>query len=143
MKRCCGLAMPTPPDRRDGAGPAGRPHGHLTVGYIIAALMMLVALQWLASVASPVTSIPYSQFDTLVTQRQVAEVTVGQSTIQGVLKTPLKDGATHFTTDRVDPALAAKLAVDRAESMVSNQMTPAVQEAMINNFVQSLQGRPN
>lgn len=40
-------------------------------------------------------------------------------------------------------ALAAKLAVDRAESLVASQMTPAVQEAMINSFVQSLQGRPN
>jgi len=39
--------------------------------------------------------------------------------------------------------LAAKLAVDGAESLVSKQMTPAVQEAMISNFVQSLQGRPN
>jgi F0F1-type ATP synthase membrane subunit b/b' len=40
-------------------------------------------------------------------------------------------------------ALAARLAVDRAESLVATQMTPAVQDAMINNFVQSLQGRPN
>jgi F-type H+-transporting ATPase subunit b len=40
-------------------------------------------------------------------------------------------------------ALAAKLAVDRAESLVAEQMTPALQEAMINSFVQSLQGRPN
>jgi F-type H+-transporting ATPase subunit b len=39
--------------------------------------------------------------------------------------------------------LAAKLAVDGAESLVARQMTPAVQEAMINSFVQSLQGRPN
>jgi F0F1-type ATP synthase membrane subunit b/b' len=39
--------------------------------------------------------------------------------------------------------LAAKLAVDGAESLVTKQMTPAVQEAMINSFVQSLQGRPN
>jgi F0F1-type ATP synthase membrane subunit b/b' len=39
--------------------------------------------------------------------------------------------------------LAAKLAVDRAQSLVAGEMTPAVQEAMINNFVQSLQGRPN
>ena len=39
--------------------------------------------------------------------------------------------------------LAAKLAVDGAESLVAKQMTPAVQEAMINNFVQTLQGRPN
>jgi F0F1-type ATP synthase membrane subunit b/b' len=40
-------------------------------------------------------------------------------------------------------ALAAKLAVDRAESLVAKQMTPAVQEAMLKNFVRTLQGRPN
>jgi len=39
--------------------------------------------------------------------------------------------------------LAAKLAVDGAESLVAKQMTPTVQEAMINSFVQSLQRRPN
>jgi F-type H+-transporting ATPase subunit b len=39
--------------------------------------------------------------------------------------------------------LAAKLAVDGAESLVAKQMTPAVQEATISSFVQSLQGRPN
>ena len=40
-------------------------------------------------------------------------------------------------------ALAAKLAVDRAESLVAKEMTPALQEAMINRFVDSLEGRPN
>ncbi len=40
-------------------------------------------------------------------------------------------------------ALAAKLAVDGAESLVARQMTPAVQDSLIHNFVQSLQGRPN
>jgi F-type H+-transporting ATPase subunit b len=40
-------------------------------------------------------------------------------------------------------ALAAKLAVDGAESLVAKQMTPAVQDTLITNFVQSLQGRPN
>lgn len=39
--------------------------------------------------------------------------------------------------------LAAKLAVGGAESLVAQQMTPAVQDALIGNFVQSLQGRPN
>jgi len=39
--------------------------------------------------------------------------------------------------------LAARLSVDGAESLVAKQMTPAVQEAMVNTFVQSLQGRPN
>jgi F-type H+-transporting ATPase subunit b len=40
-------------------------------------------------------------------------------------------------------ALAAKMAVDRAESLVTKQMTPTLQEAMINRFVESLEGRPN
>jgi F-type H+-transporting ATPase subunit b len=40
-------------------------------------------------------------------------------------------------------SLAAKLAVDGAESLVAQQMTPAVQETLIHNFVQSMQGRPN
>ena len=39
--------------------------------------------------------------------------------------------------------LAARLAVDGAESLLVKQMTPAVQEAMISSFVQNLQGRPN
>jgi hypothetical protein len=33
--------------------------------------------------------------------------------------------------------------VDRAESLVTKQMTPALQESMINHFVQSLERRPN
>jgi len=40
-------------------------------------------------------------------------------------------------------AIAATLAVDDAGSLVAKQMTPAVQDALINNFVQTLQARPN
>ena len=40
-------------------------------------------------------------------------------------------------------AIAAKLAVDGAESLLAKQLTPAAQEALIGNFVKSLEGRPN
>jgi len=40
-------------------------------------------------------------------------------------------------------ALAAKLAVDRAESLIASRLTPALQDSMIGNFVHSLQERPN
>lgn len=40
-------------------------------------------------------------------------------------------------------ALAAKLAVDRAESLIASRLTPALQESMISSFVHSLQERPN
>jgi len=40
-------------------------------------------------------------------------------------------------------ALAAKLAVDGAESLVSKRLTPQTQDALIAGFVKSLQGSPN
>jgi F-type H+-transporting ATPase subunit b len=39
--------------------------------------------------------------------------------------------------------LAAKLAMHRAESLIAKELTPALQEAMLNDLVQSLEGRPN
>jgi len=40
-------------------------------------------------------------------------------------------------------AIAAKLAVDGAESLLAQQLTPAAQESLVSNFVKSLDGRPN
>jgi F-type H+-transporting ATPase subunit b len=40
-------------------------------------------------------------------------------------------------------ALAANLAVDGAESLLAKQLTPKAQEALISDFVKSLEGRPN
>ena len=40
-------------------------------------------------------------------------------------------------------AIAAKLAVDGAESQLVKQLTPAAQESLVSNFVKSLEGRPN
>lgn len=40
-------------------------------------------------------------------------------------------------------ALAAKLAVDGAESLLAKQLTPQAQESLVRAFVQSLEERPN
>jgi F-type H+-transporting ATPase subunit b len=40
-------------------------------------------------------------------------------------------------------AFAANLAVNGAESLLQQQLTPAAQEQLINNFVKTLDGRPN
>jgi F-type H+-transporting ATPase subunit b len=40
-------------------------------------------------------------------------------------------------------ALAARLAVDGAESLLAKQLTPHAQESLVNGFVKSLEGRPN
>jgi F-type H+-transporting ATPase subunit b len=40
-------------------------------------------------------------------------------------------------------AIAANLAVDGAESLLSKQLTPQAQESLVSAFVKSLEGRPN
>ncbi|HVS87758.1 MAG TPA: hypothetical protein VHF01_06010 [Candidatus Acidoferrum sp.] len=40
-------------------------------------------------------------------------------------------------------AIAAKLAVDGAESLLAKQLTPQSQESLVSAFVKSLDGRPN
>jgi cell division protease FtsH len=98
----------TPPRKPADRTPNGD-HGHLTFGYVLVALIALLAFQWAWMALSPVESLPYSQFETLVAQGKVSEVTVDQNGIDGKLKAPLPDGHDAFTTARVDPALADKL----------------------------------
>ncbi|HVX77014.1 MAG TPA: ATP-dependent zinc metalloprotease FtsH [Bradyrhizobium sp.] len=84
----------------------------VTIGYIFAAGIALIVLQWLLTTYNNIETIPYSQFEQLVSQGKVAEVGVGQDTIQGKLKEneKLPSGKSDFVTARVDPALAEKLA---------------------------------
>ncbi len=81
----------------------------VTIGYIVAAGMALIVLQWMLATYNTVDTIPYSEFEQLVAQDKVAEVSVGQDAIQGKLKEKLPSGKSAFVTARVDPALAQKL----------------------------------
>ncbi|MDE2377442.1 ATP-dependent zinc metalloprotease FtsH [Bradyrhizobium sp.] len=83
----------------------------VAIGYIFGAGILLVLLQWAFATYNTVESIPYSQFEQLVAQGKVAEVSVGQDVIQGKLKEneKLASGKTAFVTARVDLALADKL----------------------------------
>jgi cell division protease FtsH len=82
----------------------------LTTGYLIAAAIGVLVLQWAIATYNTVETIPYSQFEQFVSEGKVSEVAVGQDTIQGKLKEKLPDGKQAFVTARVDPALAQKLA---------------------------------
>ncbi|MGZ3293376.1 MAG: ATP-dependent metallopeptidase FtsH/Yme1/Tma family protein, partial [Xanthobacteraceae bacterium] len=81
----------------------------VTIGYVFAAAIGMVLLQWALTTYNTVDTIPYSEFEQLVTKGSVSEVAVGQDTIQGKLKDKLPSGKSAFVTARVDPALAEKL----------------------------------
>ncbi len=83
----------------------------IMIWYVLVAVMGVLLFQALWTSYSQVETIPYSQFETLLDQNKVADVTVGADSVQGTLKEPLPDGKTQFYAVRVDPQLAEKLAV--------------------------------
>lgn len=82
----------------------------ITIWYVTAAVIGVLAIQYFWTSYSQVETIPYSQFERLLAESKVAEVTVGADAIQGTLKEPLPSGKRAFYAVRVDPQLADKLA---------------------------------
>ncbi len=80
----------------------------LNVGFPILAVLGALFLQesW---ARSQIEAIPYSEFQQLVRENQVAQVVVSQDQLQGELKEPLPNGKKRFVTVRVDADMAKEL----------------------------------
>ena len=81
----------------------------INVWYIVAALAGFMLIQGFYQQSKQYTTIPYSQFQTLLDQDKIDQVWIQQNTIEGTLKQPEKDGLKQFVTTRVAPDLAAQL----------------------------------
>lgn len=82
----------------------------IAMAIIFAGGMLLAVLQFLFTTYNSIETIPYSQFEQLLAQEKIGEVSVGPDNIQGKLKEQLPSGKSAFVTARVDMALADKLA---------------------------------
>lgn len=82
---------------------------NIILWYVLAAGIAMLLVQWVLASNAQIEPIPYSQFEELVAQGNVSEVSVGQDAIEGEVKEKLPSGKTEFVTARVDPALAEKL----------------------------------
>ena len=76
--------------------------------YMIVALIGFSLLQGFYQASKQYTTIPYSQFQTLLDQDKIDQVWIEQNTIQGTLKEE-KDGLKRFVTTRITPDLATVL----------------------------------
>jgi cell division protease FtsH len=81
----------------------------VAAGFMLMAGVAILLLQWILATYNTFDTIPFSEFDKLVAQGNVTEVSIAQDTIQGKLKDKLPSGKAAFVTARVDPALAEKL----------------------------------
>ena len=82
----------------------------IMIWYTVAAVIGILLFQQFWSSYSQIETIAYSEFERLLDQGKIADVTVGTDTIQGSLKEPLPSGKREFFAVRVDPQLAHKLA---------------------------------
>ena len=78
------------------------------IWYWIAAFFGLMVFQYLFATATQVAQIPYSEFQTYLTQGRIADVAVSDRFIQGRFTEPV-DGRPMFITTRVEPDLARDL----------------------------------
>src|SRR5215475_7510096 len=76
--------------------------------YLLIAMFLLLLFQSFWASYSQVETIPYSKFQDLLRDNQIAKVTVGPVQIQGEFKTP-QDGKKYFVTTRVDQPIADEL----------------------------------
>jgi cell division protease FtsH len=79
------------------------------IGYWLAALLGILALQYFYAINQRIEQVPYSQFQQLLNDGKVEKVAVSNRFLQGTLKEPLASGKKQFVTTRVDPDFAAEL----------------------------------
>ena len=101
-----------PPGGRSGPKGSGmkREH-HFQVWYFFAAMLGLLMVQDLLASerGGGVETLPYSQFVAMLHGGQLQNLVIGSDSITGDLKDAPKGKPSHFTTVRVDPALAQTL----------------------------------
>ena len=77
--------------------------------YVLVVVLIIILLQNIWVQYQQTEPIPYSEFQILLQQGEIAEIEVGAQRIRGRLKTPTDDGRVNFITTRVDPELAKEL----------------------------------
>ncbi len=82
--------------------------------YALLAILAVVAIRDLFVSQSHIRTIPYSEFQRLAAEGKVSDVVVGPSRITGSLREAAEGQPRHFSSVRVDPALAQSLAASGA-----------------------------
>jgi len=81
----------------------------LNLWYVLVAVGVILLFQGWWSQQQQVQPIPYSQFEQLLKDHKVEEVSIRENKIQGKLKAPSQDGWQYFVANRVEPELAEML----------------------------------
>jgi cell division protease FtsH len=82
---------------------------HFNFWYFVIALMAIMLIQQWWTESRQVETVPYSEFQTMLRDHKLAEVSVADKYVRGKLREPTKEGRQYIYTVRVDPELAKDL----------------------------------
>jgi cell division protease FtsH len=88
---------------------------HINFWYVVATMMLILAAQAWWEQSSTVRTIAYSEFQTLLEEAGLQEISVTTSKIRGKLRTPSSDGHEYIETVRIEPDFARELATHDVE----------------------------
>jgi cell division protease FtsH len=83
---------------------------HINFWYIVATMIAVMLIQDFLVQGTQTKTIPYSEFQQLADQGEITDLVVGQTKITGTFKSAKPSDPQHFTTFRVSPDMADKLA---------------------------------
>jgi len=102
------------------------------IWYVLVAFWGVLILHGLWVQALQVQQIPYSQFQTYLTEKRVEAVRIGSNHIEGTLRDPKEGEPKQFITVRVEPDFAEKLVVRLggrgAEELVYSEVSTGAQD---------------
>ena len=82
---------------------------HFDIGYVLFALIAILLFQQFWSMYREAEVVPYSEFESLLRDNNIADVEVGEHVVRATLKKPLPDGRKELLAVRVDPNIAEEL----------------------------------
>jgi len=83
---------------------------HIHFWYIVLAMAMVLATQSWREQMQQIETIPYSEFQSLLKEGKLAEISISATRIRGKLKSPTTDGHVFIETVRIEPDFARDLA---------------------------------
>ena len=80
----------------------------INAAYLVAAALLVLSLQWWWANSRGVAQIPYSRFETMLAEDQIASVRVGSATLEGELRQVSPEGYQRFCWCQASPYLTGR-----------------------------------
>lgn len=88
---------------------------HINFWYAVLAILMVLLVQGWWEGSRQIKTVPYSEFQSLLSSGKLQEIAISDTHVRGKLKEPASDGHSYINTIRIDPDFAKDLSAHDVE----------------------------